>query len=322
MIVSNPYMTSYGKLINKDKIVKDINKYLIVTNNTNFNYEYVNGEDCNIVFITGCEQDERDIPMWNQPMVCKTMRDDNMVVVDMRKYVKSVDSQPESLDSIIKDHAGSRFLINSSIIISDFVSENYGEYRGCYNSAVVSYSLFISYIVDSIIKLNPVEKLDVEIALSYFANGLLTPGEDLIEYKDSIINRISNTKLSLPITKNNIKSIVDKLADMNISFDIKGMVEVIRCVLGEDKGELITESLIVNMLSNMWYGPGSNETLVMALECMPMWIALVYGCLDDNTYKRTKLSMVLEKFNKNIAGKEMCKKLELILKNKRMGLDV
>lgn len=316
MIIVDPYSTSYGRLLNKDRITKELTKFLITTQHRNLNYEFSNGENNDIFYIIGLDQNEQDLPIFNQPMVFTDMKNFIHIAVDLRKYVKPVKEQPLNLEEIYKDAASCKFLINSSLIMSDFLGENYGDYKKVTVSVTMAYAILVSHIVDMIIKLNPLEKYDVEIAAAYFANLLLIPSLKIEEYRDAIIARLSNARFSLPANKKHIASVIENLEQNEINYSIDGLIRIIQSVLPEEKSDLLNESIFLNMLSNLWFGPGTNETIVMALESMPLWIALVYCCVDDVTYKRSKLSTIFDKYSKNIDSKEFVKSMELIIKNK------
>lgn len=319
MVITNVYQTSFGKMINTQKIIKELQQYLISTPCENLNYEYLTNNEAKLVFITGCNKDEKDLGIWNYPLVFKNLKDQNVIAVDLRKYVKDSKEQPIALSQVMKDVANSNFVINSSLITSDFLTENFGEYRNNYNSITAAYSVLVSYLVNIVINLSPVEKLDVELASNYFANLLLTPGEDYKSYHSAILARMSNTKFSLPVTKKSIEATIDKL-DLDGNVTIKGLVNIIKNVLPEEKASLINETVLLSLFGNMWYGNGGGEALVISLESMPLWISIVYTALSDKTFNKTRLSNILDKANKQINSKEFVKDISNILKQKRIDI--
>jgi hypothetical protein len=56
----------------------------------------------------------------------------------------------------------------------------------------------------------------------------------------------------------------------------------------------------MNSLSSIWYGHGTSETINISLEHPPTWIALLYTVFSSRSYKKTRLSMLLDKNKKNI----------------------
>jgi hypothetical protein len=259
------------------------------------------------------------LPVWNYPLVFENFKNNPVIAVDLRKFVKIDKGQPLKLRDVMRDQGASNFLINTALIISDFIAENVGDYRNCYPSITGSYGMFISYLVSSIVALNPIEHLDVELAATYFANLMLTPGNNYREYKDAIIARMSNSRYTIPVTKRSVIATLERVADYD-SLTLTNLINTIKDVMPEEKSGLITEQLLINMTANMWYGNGTNDVLIYALECIPLWIALSYTAVGDKTYKRARLSSVLDKFNKQIGVKDYVKNMDLLLKEKIMDI--
>lgn len=319
MIIVDPYSTSYGALINKDKVSKELVKFSI-TADKNLNYEFRNGDNCEVVFILGKNEDERSLPIFNQPMLVKNMRNEQVVYCDLRKYVKQTrEDDVLNAGSVFKDIAACKYLVNASLIMSDFASDTLGNYRNVFGHIAMGYSVLISNIVSMAIILNPLEKLDLEIALAYYASLLLIQDNDILDHKDSIVARLSNFRFSIPVNRKNINTVVDSINSIEINYDVDGLINVIKHILPDEKKELLNDKILITLLSNVWYGPGNNETLIMALECMPLFISLMYSCIQDPTYKRCKVATIFDKFSKNISNKEFVRLMELVLKEKRMG---
>lgn len=312
------YSTSYGKLLNISKAQSELKKFIITSPNKNLNYEYRCNPTSRLVVISGSTLEEKELTIFNFPLMFKDIKDENVIAVDVRKYVKPTNDYPLNLSEIVKDKAGFNFLINTALIMSDFNNQDFGEYRKLYESITASYALFVSYVVNFLIPLNPLEKLYVETAVCYYANVLLTPCniQELSEYNGSIIARISHTKLSLPLNKKTIDEITPKLPITDAS--ITTLINVIKSVLPEEKAELIEEAPFINHMSNMWYGPGGNEALIIGLDNIAVWISLVNSCLSDTTYKKSRFSNILEKHSRNIDAKNFIKNIELIIKSKTM----
>lgn len=322
MIIADPYQTSIGKLVNNEKIEKSLQKYLVSTKNYNLNYEFLppkGRDDIQLVFITGCDDEEKELGIWSYPLVFENLKKNKVIATDLRKFVKDNKSQPLTLKSVMRDESATNFLINTALIISDFIAEEFGEYRNCYNSITTSYGMFISYLVSAAVALNPVEHLEVELAATYFANLMLTPENDYREYRDSIIARMSNAKFTLPVNRKSVTATLDKVSDYD-NLSITNLINTIRDVLPEEKGGLINETILINLMSNMWYAGGNNDALVYALECIPLWVSLTYTALGDKAYKRARLSTILDKFNKQIGVKDYVKNMDLILKEKIMEI--
>ena len=67
------------------------------------------------------------------------------------------------------------------------------------------------------------------------------------------------------------------------------------------------------MLLSSWYGENSNETISIALEHPPTFAGLCYLSLNNNSYKATKISNIINSKLKN--KKDFALNLNSILRN-------
>lgn len=290
MVNIDPYLTSYGKLINIENLKKELQKY-VISNDSNLNYEYANEEGSKLVFITGYNSEEKDLALFEHPVMIKDIRGDNIICIDVRKYVRQHNEQALYLKDIVKDSSSFNFLVIRAITMTDYVNGHYGVYRPVYKNYTVGYSHLIANIINAIVGLNPVEKVNVELATAFHFNTLITDSE--VTGRDgAIIARLEQCKFSLPVTKKTIALTISHLDSSDRT--IEGLITNIKKVLPEEKGMLITKGVVINMLANIWYGAGGSETVLMSLENVPTWLALMYCATVDKTYKRSRLATILE----------------------------
>ena len=73
MVNIDPYLTSYGRLINIENLKKELLKY-VITNDSNLNYEYATEDQSKLVFITGYNSEEKELPLFEHPIIIKDMK--------------------------------------------------------------------------------------------------------------------------------------------------------------------------------------------------------------------------------------------------------
>lgn len=320
-MIIDPYSTTYGRMTNKENIVTDLLKYITMNSNDQLSYEFITGHETKLVLITGKNADEQDMGIFTFPIIVEDLKKVKHICIDLRYYVKDVKGKEGlfKLEPYFKDSAACMFLINLGIIIADMLEEDYTAYRKHFNTITMSYSMLLTALVSFVVNLTPIEKVDLEISLNYFANLLLIPVKDREDHMASIKARLYNSKYSIPTGKKVVDTVIEKCS-MYISpkeLDYPILVSFIKAILPEEKKDLITEKVIVSVLSNLWYGHGSNESVIVGLECMPVWISLIVSALGDGTYKRSRLSTVLDKFSRNINKNEFVKHMELYFEEKK-----
>ena len=311
-MIINPYETSFGSMINKKPIVEGLTKYL-VSSDLNLNYEYSNADDCRLVFITGVNDDEKELPLWEHPILFEDHKGKQVVATDMRKYVKLA-GDFTNLRSIVKDKGGFEFMLLRAMVMSDMASEVYGSFTIIEKNISLAFSYWLSDSISSVVLLNPLEKSVLEIIIMHYSNMLLVNGEIDSSTVETSKVKISKSKTSLPMNLKGVSPIIDKLKhDVK---DIDDLVANIKAGLDSPKTDMIDTNTVVNMLGSSWFGPGGSESVMMGIESMPTWIAMLYSSSSNKSYKRSRLATILEKHGRKIDLKELNKTLELYIKDR------
>jgi len=305
------YTTTYGSFINVEKVKDELMSFLGV-NTMDLSYDYLTETSCKIVIITGCSAEEKELPIWEHPLVFESLNNDTIVAIDLRKYVKPSVGKPDSLEDIVKDIGGLKFSMLRTLLTAEFIEGNFGVLRSMNKHFVPAIAIWLSDIINAMITLNPVEKMNVELAVSFYYNQLMIADDDREEMKDAIVARMQTYKLSLPVTRTNIKNIVDKLSVEDC--DLDDLLSLIGRMLPEDKANVIDANALINLTANSWYGPGGSEVVIMGLEDIPTWVTLLYSALSNKTFKRSRLATMLEKIGTKVKGREFIKLMDIYIK--------
>ena len=322
-MVLDPYQTSYGSLLKIDKIEKMVTEYLISTTSINLNYEYAETMNVGLVFITGFDLAEQNIPAFDHPLVInKSNR--TIVVTDVRKYISKVEKQPISLQEVARDMGNLKFCILRSIATADLLNEEYSKYK-TYSRAIGSgFGFFIGHVVDSMVRLNPLEKVNVEITAAYYMLHSLFDSKEFDNpekynyIRSSIKAILSRCKYSIPMQMAAIEAVVDKLADLKYGGNIDTLLSYIVEQLDNGKDKVINKQVLINAVSNMWFGHGGSETILISLEHLPTWVSLLYTVEANTMFKKTRLATILSKHATQIGLKDYVGLVEKDLKAKEI----
>jgi len=314
MIVTDPYKTTFGSLIYTGKIRELLIKYISL--NKNLNYEYLSTSDAALAFIIGYNEEEKNIPILDHPIEVTTVDGVRTIVVDVRKYVKHVDEQPLSLAEITKDSNSINFLALEGMILRDFASNELSNHSVIFKNIATALGMLIGNTINTIVGLDPVEKAQVEIAATYYANCMLTNDDDIKHMLPSIKARTSKSSYTLKMATGIVNKTIDMLpTDIK---DLDSLVRSIKVVLPAGKAELINVDVLVNSLVNTWYGPGNGETVIIGLESMATLIALVYVNGENKSYKRTQFAAMIEKNKRNITLPAVIKHFDNYIKDNKL----
>lgn len=319
----NPYHTSYGRLIKTKLIEEKIIEYLIKTDEENLNYEYSNNPGSKLIYITGCNDLEKEIPSFDQVFITYHNNAD-IIATDLRKYVTKQDTRALNLSDIARDTGNMKFCILNSLIVSDLLNENYSKYKTYSKTIASSFGFFIGYIIDSIIRLNPIEKVSIEVTAAYYILHKLYDSsefENVDSYrfiKESILAILSRSKYSIPLQASGIEGIINKIEDITYTGTIDNLLEYLSKQLDNGKDKILNKAVLINAISNTWFGHGGSETILISLEHLPTWMSLLYTIEANSMFKKTRLASIINKYSSQVGLKSYVDLIEKDIKAREL----
>jgi len=302
----NPYKTTYGRILNASKLSEELVRYLTTADIDNLGYEYDNRMDVKVAFITGYNEEERELPVIGHPIIV-VARGITVIVSDLRQFVKKSDEQPLDIADIVKDTNSSDFIVIRTLLTRDFVAKGASDFGLISKPMSTAFGIWITSLVDTMVGLDPVESLKVETVSSLYANSLFFRDiPDVKDNLDTIINRTSTGKQVYKLDKKIITSTLLEVSEMITEY--KGMellIALITEVLPDEKSRFVNVNGFSTLTANVWYGPGGGETSIIALENMSTWMAMVYSGLTNRSYSKTRIGMLLKKYNRVIDSRVM-----------------
>lgn len=171
--------------------------------------------------------------------------------------------------------------------------------------------VFINWVSKSLsskLGLDPQQYLNTSIVVGYYYACLhheeLHFGED---QKMKIASQISRwTRMPVP----NVLTVVDQLGYLN---NIKDLVDALKAHSGSARMEQLSAGLIYALLGGSWFGSNSRETVAVALEHPPTFVAFVKAALELRSYKNAVLSKVATLAVRGGNDKEFLKNLNFLL---------
>lgn len=312
------YDTTYGKLIDTNAIQVALNRYIAVAGVDTLSYEYMT-KGSRLVFITGKNREEQDLPIWTYPLSFTTLGGDSVVCVDLRKYVRKHDEDSfVYLADIVKDTSSVDFLVLLGMLLVDNIDKYMGNHVSIQKGVCVGFGNWLAKMINNLVLLTPVEFADVEIAMTYYAQTMFYKTDDISTVTANIVSMVATSKLSLRTPRKYVESVVDKLDTKGPS--INTLVEYLHAVLPDNKGSNINTETIMILTKGLFFGPGESGIVLMALENPAAWIAMLYSCLTDKTYKRSRLATMLTANGNNINKKLVELHLSNYVKDRTVGI--
>lgn len=296
----------YLKHIPIDNIKGKILSYIL--KDDRLSYE-VMGKNRDFIFITGYNQEERELPVFEHPIVLDGLMGKHYIAVDLRKYMKSLKEKPTLLIPELSNVSYGKFCITRAIL-TDMMLEDKTSLMLVQEPISILFGMVVATYIESIVALTPREKVLVEAISFMYASSLYIESYSKEEKKNYFKAKFKNLKMSLPI----LNEMYDEIFSVNLDANkFEHLFENIGFILGTKKQVLSLPSFI-NMISNLWYGPGQVETTLLSLEDLPTMIALYMAALSDTSLKKSRISVILDRYRRKV-DTDKINKLQLNMKS-------
>lgn len=306
-----PYETTYGLYLKSDKIETELKKYIIRLNKQEDICYNCSFPDAVFYIITGKNELEKELPYFELPYVFQNLKGQRSVAIDARQFCREITGNINDIEPFIKDKHNYNFLT-----ISGFLTAHMLEKKDSVSlnpirvPFITAFSLLLMSSIERLITLNPINKVQIEIALSLYAYCMFSFNSDLSNprEKTEMINTLVSKKYSLPMPRNTIIENIELILS-NVDSSAKGLRRLetfIFSVLPEEYRKQINITTITELLSKAWVGVGGKTTMFASLECFTLFIAMMYNLGENNFLKKNNiLGMILDKNEKIINNKEV-----------------
>lgn len=321
MEILKPYDTTTGKLINAKPIVSAIMDYIVRNGiKEELAYEFYLG-DVELYIITGKNEEEKLLPVFDQPLFFKNIRNQPSIALDFRPYVNyaMIKNGFVNLRDVMRDKNSGNFLLLLALLY--LRTENgVSDIKPIMTHTITALSLITSAAVSKTTVLNAPDKVSLEIAAAIYGYKLFFPNNVINEDVEKIVGALSKIKFSFPIDRRILMEKVREASTINKDLEglnlLKGLIDLL---LPSDISELITTNSIFSVLDNSWYGPGATRSVYIGFESVPMLIALLYAIGASTMFKSSKIAAIVEAKKRNINVDDLVHYLNNTFVKKEVG---
>lgn len=289
-----------------EAIEKKLKEYLI--KDDFLSYEYF-GKTRDFIFITGFNDEERELPPFDHPMMIDSVMNKKYIVVDLRKYVKQTTEKPATLKSILSNYSYAIFQINRAILLDMVLSGDSFKLQIVQENLAIIFSNIIASSINGVVRLTPKERLMIEGVCYCYVIGLFISDFTRDEKSNYLKPMLRKAKLTLPLNVD----MVDELLTINLNAsNFPECFENIKFILGEKSVSLQLRPFY-NTISNIWYGPGTMETVLLSLDNISTMLALYLTAYNDITFKKSRITDFISIVKRKL-DETAFKKIELKIK--------
>ena len=313
------YNTGAGKVIPVDKIKSKLKEYLILNgNNSIFNHIVM---PMKTIFISGLVSGDKDIPMFTLPILLEDTYGKQVMAIDLRRVLKAKITEEEvrtnSISDVIKNEAEYSSIIIRAYLMQEYLVNEMLCTTNIKDDLVNSFALWVSTVAENNYFLTPEETITLRISLMYYYYALLSTSDVTIANIKRIavsIAKYFGTAIDQRYVEKVLEPLTSEFDKMNPKTTNDLALTIQTCVSPyTDKLKNLNSISLTQMLLTSWYGDNSNETISICLEHPPTFASVCYLALNNNSFKVTKISNILNAKLKN--KKDFAMNLNTILRN-------
>ena len=314
-MIIDPYKTTIGKYINVYNINKALLEFLISTNDNNLNYEYSNVGDYKLVFITGKNSGEQELPIWNHPLLTTDVRGIKTIFIDIRKYVKIKDPDFMYLSEVVTDIASFNLQLIRALYMMYTLIDDVNYMSFIKDSLVMAFTKWISTSFKASINLGIEASIKLEIVTMYYMLHMLAKEGETLDIEQSYFYISKQNKM----LRNNVKYVKQVLGELNKEpKSVDDFIELIEQGVNSPLTDNMSAGVLYSVIGNSWNGDNSNEIIGMSIENPPTLIALMFVSMDDKRYKHSRLANILNNNKRAIKNDDFIKNVERIINASKM----
>lgn len=290
--VGSSFVMNKTELAIKESIIKD---YI----------QSIHGEltielDIKPILLSNSGSSEANIPYFSHPLLVEDLHKQKYLCGDVRQYIKKDGNANNALGMFnIKNESEFNLTYNRLALNLIWLTQRPESLR---DLSYIPNSIFSSWISEGIANrfaLDPKDQMTLAIISSFYYQSLFTEFNTFLEE-----DRQKMATMIIKATRAPAKMVFDVTDKITKISNVSEFCSTCQGILENPRIENLNAGLLITIIGNSWFGMYAKETLAIALEHPPTWVALVYAALTERTYKKALLSRISERFAGNKGGSD------------------
>lgn len=291
MLYTDSYQTTVGAAFVMKSVETAIKQAIIKDSIDRVTLNVKDQGEFKPLFITGVFPSEGDIPLFTHPISVMSLDRKRYLCTDLRLYVRK-DTDIQHLEQGVKNITEFNFIKSRAVLNLLWLNHQQSVIK---NSLLFGASVFSHWLSDTITRgfaLDFKDQSTINVICAFYYLTLFDNEEFTQEYKERLaVHTIKAAKVPAEFAL----SIIDKIDQL---YSINDLVNTIIAITENVRLKQFNLAVLLTMIKNSWYGTNVKEILAVSLEHPPTWLAVVYACLSERTYKNSMIFKLAEKLGK------------------------
>ena len=306
----NIYDGTLGSFQDKDGIETEINKYLAKTKE-NLSYE-IKEDRTSVIIITGKNDDEKEIRLFQHPFIFRTLRGDTAIALDMRPYMKHKLDDLVNVRDKLQDKYNGNLQLQRLVFTKLLLDEDDDWLVYVKPQLMEAFSTIIATTTTMMVFDRTISDIVKIISKIHFSS---MDDEEKLHKLTDYITRLNKKDIN-ELTHGSLK---DEYGYLTLAFQrnelilpsrsIGSLVNNIKTSITTGRGDGLTSDLYVQTLGRGFYSLDSKNLAIGLIEHLPTFIAIIINVMLEGINSRSTFRKILDGNKRNVKGKELATQL-------------
>jgi len=243
------------------------------------------------VFITGCRDSEKMIPLFTHPISVKNSNGKSYLFTDMRLYIRA-GADLYNIGQFVRRAEEFEFNRNRGIASLAWAARDTGRFEMGMRFAGLVFASVIGQALGRTETLDYVEQIKVQIVALAYYNTLFHEGP--VDYKENeglrmAVAQYASQNMRMPTTE--VTNLLKTFEPMGTFADMCSQIsKTIQSSLLKE----LNPRVMLNLLSTIWFSTNSQQLLAVAMEHPPTWCSILYYVMSYNNNMRSTIGQTIQ----------------------------
>lgn len=166
--------------------------------------------------------------------------------------------------------------------------------------AMTTFARFLGENITRRLAFNPEEQMLITMVSAFYFMCMSRPAGEIDEREmQKMVVKVSRC------TRLNAQWIFENNTEIRHMENIQDYIDVLKAVIPNRRMDTLNLALLYGIVGGGWFGLNARELMAVSLEHLPTWIAMVYKAVNDRSYRKAGISMVVQQADRNGEGKTL-----------------
>ena len=241
-----------------------------------------------------------EVPYFHHPLIFNAQgvgdrESKSVIIIDVRNYGR-YDAQRRRF--VVRNAPEYSLAVRRAILNKLWMEGRPEILRDVSDLPVMTFCALLSDTIGHRFSATPYEQSVIATLAAFYYYSQFTNDDDFGDAERHLLTGKIHRITQVPV-----ELVQDVIREVKCLHGIESLIDTIRNHVNNPAFDNFNLATLLTLVRNSWFGSGASEIVGASMEHTPTWIALVEASVASQTFKRTPLSRLSQRFTRNnIAG--------------------